>query len=207
MSVYSMGMTDLFLRGGPLMWPLLVLSVVSLAIILERAVTFLNTGLTRGKSQRLMDAIESRDPERARELTETERSPVSVLVRLIFANRELPKEEIEHKVSLEGSRIIKGLSRYLHLLELIGKISPMLGLSGTILGLAQTFQKVSEVKGIADPSTLADGIWAAMITTVTGLFIGIPAIIFYHLYNNRVASVSFRMKTEAEELILMLKER
>ncbi len=197
-------MIDLFLRGGPLMYPLLLLSIVSLAIIIERGVVLARSGA--GKTGRLLDAIESRDLDRVSVLANKENNPVALLVREILENRELPKDEIEHKVSLSGSRTIKGLSRYLHLLELIGKISPMLGLSGTILGLAQTFQKVAAVKGAADPAVLADGIWAAMITTVTGLFIGIPAIIFFHLYNNRVKSISFRMKNEAEELIVALEE-
>ncbi len=186
------------------MYPLLLLSIVSLAIIIERGVVLARSGA--GKTGRLLDAIESRDLDRVSVLANKENNPVALLVREILENRELPKDEIEHKVSLSGSRTIKGLSRYLHLLELIGKISPMLGLSGTILGLAQTFQKVAAVKGAADPAVLADGIWAAMITTVTGLFIGIPAIIFFHLYNNRVKSISFRMKNEAEELIVALEE-
>jgi biopolymer transport protein ExbB len=197
-------MIDLFLRGGPLMYPLLLLSIVSLAIIIERGVVLARSGA--GKTGRLLDAIESRDLDRVSVLANKENNPVALLVREILENRELPKDEIEHKVSLSGSRTIKGLSRYLHLLELIGKISPMIGLSGTILGLAQTFQKVAAVKGAADPAVLADGIWAAMITTVTGLFVGIPAIIFFHLYNNRVKSISFRMKNEAEELIVALEE-
>jgi biopolymer transport protein ExbB len=198
-------MIDLFLRGGPLMYPLLLLSIVSLAIIIERGIVLARSGA--GKTGRLLDAIESRDVDRVQTLADREKNPVAFLVREILSNRELPKDEIEHKVSLAGSRTIKDLSRYLHLLELIGKISPMLGLSGTILGLAQTFQKVAAVKGAADPAVLADGIWAAMITTVTGLFIGIPAIIFFHLYNNRVKSISFRMKNEAEELIMALEEK
>ena len=197
-------MIDLFFRGGPLMYPLLLLSVVSLAVIIERGIVFLRAG--GGKDALLTEAVETGSLGRAAELAGNGSSPTAALFRLIFAERDLPKEELERKVSLSGSRILKSLTRNLHLLELIGKISPMLGLSGTILGLAQTFQKVASVGGAADPSTLADGIWAAMITTVTGLFIGIPAIIFFHLYNNRVNSLAFAMKNQAEELLLLMKE-
>ncbi len=186
------------------MYPLLLLSIVSLAVIIERGIVFLRAG--GGKDALVTEAVETGSLARAAELAEKDSSPAAALFRLIFAGRELPKEELERKVSLSGSRILKGLSRNLHLLELIGKISPMLGLSGTILGLAQTFQKVASVGGAADPSTLADGIWAAMITTVTGLFIGIPAIIFFHLYKNRVNSIAFTMRNRAEELILLMKE-
>ncbi len=187
------------------MYPLLLLSVVSLAVIIERGIVLLRA--RSGRQDKLTEAVESGNLDRAAAAAESDTSPVGFIVREIFSGRNLPKEELEHRVSLSGSRIIKGLSRYLHLLELIGKISPMLGLSGTILGLAQTFQKVAAVEGAADPAVLADGIWAAMITTVTGLFIGIPAIIFFHLYNNRVGSIAFRMKNEAEELIMILKEQ
>lgn len=187
------------------MYPLLLLSVVSLAVIIERGIVLLRA--RSGRQDKLTEAVESGNLDRAAAAAESDTSPVGFIVGEIFSERNLPKEELEHRVSLSGSRIIKGLSRYLHLLELIGKISPMLGLSGTILGLAQTFQKVAAVEGAADPAVLADGIWAAMITTVTGLFIGIPAIIFFHLYNNRVGSIAFRMKNEAEELIMLLQEQ
>ena len=62
-------------------------------------------------------------------------------------------------------------------------------------------QTVAQLKDSANPALLAGGIWEALITTVAGLFIGIPALIFYHLYENRVKSISFEMKTYSEELI------
>ena len=96
--------------------------------------------------------------------------------------------------------------QYLHYLELIGKIAPMLGLSGTVLGLARTFQTVASVSRFADPSLLASGIWEALITTVAGLFIGIPALIFYHLYDNGVRSLAFEMRTNGEEMVAALSE-
>jgi biopolymer transport protein ExbB len=198
-------MVDLFLKGGILMYPLLLLSIVSLAVIIERAIVVINARTSKKETAELSGAVADRKLEKVRELAETETSPVGAVLKKVFSAEQLPRDEIEYEVSLSGSRIIKELSKNLHFLELIGKIAPMLGLSGTILGLAQTFQTVSAVKGAADPAILAGGIWEAMITTVTGLFIGIPAIIFYHLLSNRVKTISFHMKTVAEELIIALK--
>jgi biopolymer transport protein ExbB len=81
----------------------------------------------------------------------------------------------------------------------------MVGLSGTVLGLAGTFQTVAGLETMADPSMLAGGIWEALVTTVTGLFIAIPAIIFFHLYENRVKSISFEMKNHTETVVSVLK--
>jgi biopolymer transport protein ExbB len=60
---------------------------------------------------------------------------------------------------------------------------------------------------MADPSVLASGIWEALITTVTGLFVAIPAIIFYHLFENRIKSISFDMKHHAETVLSLIKEK
>jgi biopolymer transport protein ExbB len=103
-----------------------------------------------------------------------------------------------------GSGELKRLSTRLHLLELIGRIAPMLGLSGTVLGLTRTFQTVASVRTFADPALLANGIWEALITTVTGLFVGIPALVFHHFFENRLNSFSFELKSTAESMIAEL---
>jgi biopolymer transport protein ExbB len=82
----------------------------------------------------------------------------------------------------------------------------MLGLTGTVTGLTRAFQTVAALKQVSDPSLLASGIWEALITTVAGLFIGIPTIIAHHLLDNRLKSLAFDMKTSAEELVAQITE-
>ncbi len=199
-------MIDLFLKGGPLMYPLLACSVLSLAVILERAVHFLGTGTSRGGLDSALASLRSRDYRRAGEGLEALRGPVAALLAEAVRSRSLPREELESRLSLVGSSELKRLSLRLHWLELIGRISPMLGLVGTVLGLTRTFRTVAAVRHLSDPSLLASGIWEALITTVAGLLIGIPTLVFYHLYQNRLRSLSFEMKTYGEEVVAMLEE-
>ena len=102
---------------------------------------------------------------------------------------------------------MRGFSRNLHLLELIGKISPMIGLLGTVLGMVEAFHKLAFVKNLVDPSLLASGIWEALITTVAGLFVGIPALVFHHLYMNKVKSIAFSMKHIGEEVVSLIERK
>jgi len=199
-------MVELFLKGGPLMYPLLIFSIVSIAIIIERGVYLGKASFPKTKLDTLLTVVNRDSGETALREYDGLKGPVPEIGRIILRNRDLSREELENQVSHAGSRELKLLTRNLHLLELIGKISPMVGLSGTVLGLAGTFQTVASLKTAADPSLLAGGIWEALITTVTGLFIAIPAIIFYHLYENKVKSISFAMKDHAESIISALKE-
>ena len=82
----------------------------------------------------------------------------------------------------------------------------MLGLTGTVTGLTRAFQTVAALRQVSDPSLLAGGIWEALITTVAGLFIGIPTIIAYHLLDNRLKSIAFEMKSVCEELVARIFE-
>jgi biopolymer transport protein ExbB len=198
-------MLELFVKGGPLMYPLLGFSILSLAIIIERGIMLARARVPRTKLTEIVQALQQNDISNAEAQYQQLRGPVASLGRLVLSLKDVPETEIEKRISREGSRELKTLTRHLHLLELIGKISPMVGLSGTVLGLAGTFQTVAGLQTMADPSMLAGGIWEALITTVTGLFIAIPAIIFFHLYENRVKSISFEMKNHTETVVSVLK--
>jgi len=197
---------DLFLKGGPLIYPLLVGSVLMIAVIIERAFHFIGTGEKPKVFDRVMELTQAGSYDRAVEIVKRERSPFFLLVRKALEMQGKPKEQIENRLSILGDWILRRLSKNLHLLELTGKIAPMIGLLGTVLGMVEAFQKVSFMKNIVNPSVLASGIWEALITTVAGLFVGIPALIAYHLYSNRVKTVAFSMKHHCEEILSIMDE-
>jgi biopolymer transport protein ExbB len=200
-------MIELFQKGGVLMYPLLLCSVIALAVILERGIQFLRAGSSTSWIEDLRIHIQKRAFGEASALLAKRQGPFATLLREVIEHRQLPRAELENRVSTAGSAQLKRLSAHLHLLELIGRIAPMLGLSGTVLGLTRTFQTVASVKTFANPALLANGIWEALITTVTGLFIGIPALVFHHFFENRLNSISFEMKSRAEEIIAQLGEQ
>jgi biopolymer transport protein ExbB len=197
-------MIDLFLKGGVLMYPLAACSLIALAVILEKAALFWSARGPRGQAEGVLRAADQGDWVRAEALVREDPRPLGRLLAAALAGRGLPRADLENLLSRVGSLELKRLSRRLHLLELIGRISPMLGLTGTVTGLTRAFRTVAALRQVSDPSLLASGIWEALITTVAGLFIGIPTLIAYHLFDNRLRSLAFEMKSTGEELAARL---
>ena len=200
-------MIDLFLKGGALMYPLAACSLIALAVILEKAAHFWGARTDRTQAEAVLQAAREGRFEQAEALCRADSRPLPRLFSAALAGRNLPRVDLENQLSRLGSQELKRLSHRLHWLELVGRIAPMLGLTGTVTGLTRAFQTVAALKQVADPSLLASGIWEALITTIAGLFIGIPALIAYHLYDNRLRSLAFEMKTSSEELVAALTER
>lgn len=186
------------------MYPLLACSVIVLAVALERGVLLLKARNNLARAAALIELVERGRAEEAAAAARRRPGPAADLILEAVEHRHLPRRDLENRLSLLGSHALKRLTVRLHLLELIGKIAPMLGLSGTVLGLTRTFQTVAQVRRYADPTVLAGGIWEALITTVAGLFIAIPALICYHLYENRIKTIAFELRSYAEEAVSSL---
>lgn len=188
------------------MWPLAAGSMVAVAVILEKAFQFGRARVDRAQVEGVLAAAAAGDWGKAEALVRCDARPLGRLLASAVDGRSLARADLENRLSRVGSRELKALARRLHLLELIGRISPMLGLTGTVTGLTRAFRTVAALKQVTDPSLLASGIWEALITTVAGLLIGIPTLIAYHLLDNRLKSLAFEMKTAGEELVARLAE-
>ena len=199
-------MIDMFLKGGLLMYPLAACSLIALAVIIEKSVQFWRARSDRTRTEGVLKAAAARDWGKAESLAQGDERPLGRLLEAALAGRQLPRADLENRLSRQGSLELKRLSHRLHLLELIGRISPMLGLTGTVTGLTRAFQTVAALRQVSDPSLLASGIWEALITTVAGLFIGIPTLVAYHLLDNRLKSLAFEMKSVGEELVARMTE-
>ena len=160
----------------------------------------------RPRTESILKAADARDWAKAESLAKGYEKPLGRLLAAALAGRHLPRTDLENRLSRLGSLELKRLGQRLHLLELVGRISPMLGLTGTVTGLTRAFQTVAALRQVSDPSLLASGIWEALITTVAGLFIGIPSIVAYHLLDNRLKSLAFEMKSAGEELVARIGE-
>jgi len=193
---------DLFYKGGPLMYPLLLGSVLMVAVIIERGFKFINTGVKNSFIENIKKHVQQNDFERAIKISNKTKAAI---IYETLNMRRYTIDVIENEVSIRGDLELRNLRKNLHLLELIGKIAPMIGLLGTVMGMVKAFQEVALLKNIVDPSILANGIWEALITTVAGLFVGIPALVFHHLYENRIKSIAFSMKHHADEIISMIR--
>lgn len=186
--------TDLFQMGGPVMWPLLACSVLAIAIILERAMVFMRVrAVPKRLAEKTAAAYAAGNIAEARAVLRGSRHPVArVLERqidLASQDRTLRADS----VSRDGGELLERLEARLSPLLLVSQIAPLLGLLGTVSGLVGSFWKLEQISGPVEPSDLAAGIWAALLTTVFGLMVAIPAAAAWHLLQDRADAVARHM--------------
>jgi biopolymer transport protein ExbB len=173
----GMGTIEFLSKGGFLVGPILLCSVVALAIFLERWIRFIRIR-TRGKG--LMEAVvrHLRDGEdhQAYELASAGDSPIGRILRQAMEVKDQDRETLETVLVHATEEEVRDLSRYLQALAGIGTIAPMLGLLGTVTGMINAFMAIQEMGGRVNAAALAGGIWEAMITTALGLGVAIPTM-------------------------------
>ncbi|NIQ97864.1 MAG: MotA/TolQ/ExbB proton channel family protein [Desulfuromonadales bacterium] len=191
-------MFELFIKGGPLMYPILLCSILALAIFAERIWLFRRIG--RGSEKLLRDveslAIKKRHDEAVR-LCQQIDTPLSRVFLAALRSAGRSREHIKTLVEEVGTRESAILERYLGLLGTIATISPLLGLLGTVLGMIEAFNVIAEV-GVGTPATLGGGISQALITTAAGMSVAIPAILLHRYLTSRAD----RLQLEMEEYSL-----
>ena len=195
-------MFGFIMKGGPLMWPILLCSVVSATIILERLYKFHRARIKiPNMLSKVKNLIKNGKADEAIKLCEGANDPISHLLAIAMRIRKRGMEEQEKMIFRAGSKIIRQLESNLRGLAVIGNITPLLGLLGTVTGMIKAFIKIQELGGRVDASVLAGGIWEALVTTAAGLSVAIPTLVAYHYFEGKVDNIGARMKDEAVELL------
>ncbi len=199
-------MIELFYKGGIMMYPILLSSVIATAVIIDRVyIFFIKTKfLEKGKITEMFSLAEEGGREKALVLMQNEKSIFSEL--FISALKENNEHDMEEAALLSGEEILFYLKRRLYLLSVLGSALPLMGLLGTVLGMIKVFNKVANAGNAADISILAGGIWEALITTAAGMMIAIPVILIYHFFNRTVEKISHAMQQKVSRLIMVLKK-
>ncbi|SHF18007.1 biopolymer transport protein ExbB [Desulfacinum infernum DSM 9756] len=191
-------MIDFLARGGVLVIPIVLCSVLALAIFLERTVRFaVLRRRGRNVAERVVILVREGRWEEARRTAEGSRSPMGrVLAQALEvagADRETVETVLVHGIEEE----VRDLSRYLQALATIGNIAPILGLLGTVLGMIKAFMAIQELGGKVDASILAGGIWEAMLTTALGLSVALPVIVAHSYLASQVDRYEARLQRGA----------
>ena len=171
--MWDQSLWQLLIRGGPVMWPLLASSIIGLALILDRLVSFAwhHERFSRF-IRRLEPVVRAERWEEAARIC-SGRGPFSHVAKAYLEQRSAPRDVRENVVQREGQIAIHRLERRLRWLAITGSLSPMLGLLGTVTGLVSAFHQIEILGGQIQPSDLAAGIWEALLTTVFGLVVGL----------------------------------
>ena len=193
---------DLLARGGPVMYILLVLSVLAVTIILLKLWQFWRARLNREEFVREAEALlRAGERRRAEELLAATPHPAARLMETVVALASDPgvdAAERDARVGREGARRVRQLETGLRPLELIGNMSPLLGLLGTVVGMISAFAALEAAGAKIHPGLLAGGIWEALLTTAFGLSVALPALTGFYLLDARVEQAHETMQQAAE---------
>lgn len=199
-------MVDIFVKGGPVMIPILLCSILSLAISLERLVY---TARCRWDTKDLMERIKlllgQQKPLEAMQVVKKARGPVAVVLGSGIANFDRDVETIREYMRATGQQEIHKLERGLPMLNAIITVSPLLGLLGTITGLMESFNVLGSLQGVSDPSLLSMGIAEALITTAAGLIVAVPTVVLHYFISTRVDRLVADMNLRSAEFIDFIK--
>ncbi len=177
------------------MWPILALSVVSLSIIMERLYNFHRARLNLSQFlSKIENCLKKGEIEKALNICKKNTSPLAKICALTLKNHKLAQKEKEELFSQFNSMEIRTLGKNLRALGIIGYISPLLGLFGTVIGMIKAFMKVGNVAEAINPGALAGGIWEALLTTAAGLAVAIPTLIVYHYLEGKLEDISLQMR-------------
>ncbi len=198
-------MFEFLARGGILMIPLGICSVVALAIILERAINLRAKRIIRlDVVQQVRELLSESQVGEAMIVCRRYPSAMGRVILAAVANHDREKEELKAIVEDAGRQEVPVLDRYLGVLGTIAAIAPLLGLTGTVFGMIRTFTVISE-KGVAHPSQLAGGISEALITTAAGLVVAIPALIFYNYFTAKSDHLLLEIEKQAFRVVEAIK--
>lgn len=197
-------LTEWMQLGGPVLLILLVMSVIALAIILLKSYQFIAMGVSDTSFvDPALKYYRAGHYEEALRILARRRSPVARVmdVAIVGHAREdidegLVREEV-HRVATEHLENMRSLLRGL---EVIGTLSPLLGLLGTVLGMIEAFQQLEQAGNRVDPAVLSGGIWEALLTTAAGLVVAIPALMMLNWFERVVQRVSHAIEDAATQV-------
>ncbi len=194
-------MFELITAGGWLMVPIMLCSVVALAIIGERFWVLkqekvLPTNLVAQVWQ--LHQQSELDAERIKLLRDS--SPLGRILAAGLINMHHERDVMKEAIEETGRQVVLELERFLNTLGTIASITPLLGLLGTVIGMIKVFTAIT-AHGVGNPTILAGGISEALITTAAGLSVAIPSLMFYRYFRGKVDALVLKMEEESLKMV------
>ncbi len=197
-------MFEIIKSGGWLMWPLIICSVIAMAIIVER---FWSLQKKKVLPPDLVRHVWRLAREQDLDDVTLQRlrgsSSLGFILSAGLANSHHGRDVMKECIEEAGRQVVHKLERFLNALGTIASIAPLLGLLGTVVGMIQAFSSIV-THGVGDPTVLAGGISVALITTAAGLAVAIPSLIFHRYFERLVDEYVVAMEAEALKLIDIL---
>lgn len=198
-------MINFIVQGGWVLWVIMALSVVACIIVVERLIYLRRISVDEDKLfQRVKASLIEGHYNEALAICDNNLSPFSSLLKIGIENRKQPetvqRDILKDAAALEAPKLERGLST----LGTISTISPLLGLLGTVTGTMKAFGVLGKFGAVSDPSALANGVSEALITTVGGIIVAVPVIIFYNFLVSRVNQILSMLENRVNMLVLLI---
>ena len=201
-----MNLLELFLKGGLVMWPILLCSLITVAVIIEKYILLSRSNVDpKQLMTKIRSALTRNDIASAVEACTKVKAPVSNILKHGIVNYKYGHQAVKEAIELAGKEEIFHLEKRLSVLANMAGTAPMLGFLGTVTGMIAVFHTSEQLSGNVNPSVLAAGIWEAMLTTAFGLIVGIPALYFYNYFVAKVNRFVFEIENSAEEFLSLMK--
>lgn len=201
----QMSFFEVLSQGGILMIPLFLLSILAIYVISERWRTLNNSNMD---IQSLLNSIEmmlkSGDQQRAMRYCDDFNKPLPRILKAGIRRLGKPIRDIEDAIEHAGKKEIFQLEKRMNWLATIAGVAPLVGFTGTVTGMIRAFMDIQALQGNVNPSVLAGGIWEALITTATGLIVGIIAYGFYNFLQGKINRQIFEFENASTDFIELL---
>ncbi len=198
---------DLLVKGGIIMVPIGLASLLGVAVVLERVWALREQRISPpGLLERVRDRLTRKGAGEADLLVAGDPSSLGRLLHAALERAHLPSSELRARVEERGRREAQVIGRHIETIGVLAAVSPLLGLLGTVTGMISVFRQVMTEAGVrgVNPASLASGIWEALVTTAAGLSVGIPLYLAYRLLAGRADTLVSRLETDAQEFCDLL---
>ena len=191
-------MLEIFIKGGPVMYPLLACSILVLTVIIERALFWISVDMHRDRHliDEVLELCRAGDWESVRIKTKGSKDFIIKILVTGIVHREFSMTRAMESAAAEE---IRKLRRYMGVLDTMITVAPLLGIFGTVIGIIMSFEALGSA-GIEHPQAVTAGIAQALITTATGLGIAILSVFPYNFFNSRIEKAALNIEKYATSL-------
>lgn len=201
----SMSFLEILQQGGLLMIPLFILSVLAIYVIAERWRTLENSRMdVNTMLNNIESLLKSGSQHRAVQYCEEFDKPLARILKSGIRRLGRPIRDIEDAIHNAGKKEIYSLEKRMNWLATIAGVAPLIGFTGTVTGMIRAFMDIQSLQGNVNPSVLAGGIWEALITTATGLIVGIIAYGFYNYLLGKINRMVFELENASADFVDLL---
>ena len=202
-----MSLFKIFVQGGWLMIPIVLFSIVAVVLIVNK---YIDLSRFKTKTNHIMyelkALIASGKKDKAINLCTGTRGAVPLVLKEGLLHSHLEKDGIESYMEAAGTEQVHLMEKNMSLLATIAGVAPLTGFLGTVTGMMSAFMEIERLGGNVNATVLAGGIWEALMTTATGLGVGIIAYIYYNFFTAKITHMAFEIESNSKELVDIILE-